>query len=41
MSVLGTYQSASTFMRKAFDWNLSRISILQVEAVPQSCMPLV
>jgi hypothetical protein len=37
MSVLGTYQGASTIMRKAFDWNLSRISMLEVEAVPQSC----
>jgi hypothetical protein len=37
--VFGTYQGASTIMRKAFDWNLSRISMLEVEAVPQSCMP--
>jgi hypothetical protein len=36
MSVLETYQGASTIMRKAFDWNLSRISMLEVEAVPQS-----
>jgi hypothetical protein len=32
MSVLGTYQGASTIMRKAFVWNLSRISVLEVEA---------
>jgi hypothetical protein len=24
-------------MRKAFDWKRSRISMLEVEAVPQSC----
>jgi hypothetical protein len=35
MRVLGTYHGASTIMRKAFDWNLSRISMLEVEAVPQ------
>jgi hypothetical protein len=28
-------------MRKAFDWERSRISMLEVEAVPQSCIPLV
>jgi hypothetical protein len=26
-------------MRKTLDWNLSRISMLEVEAVPQSCIP--
>jgi hypothetical protein len=41
MSKLGTYQGASTVMRKAFDWNLLRISMLEVEAVPHSCMPYV
>jgi hypothetical protein len=30
------YQGASTIMRKAFDWKLSRISMFEVEAVPQS-----
>jgi hypothetical protein len=34
-----TYQGASTIMREAFDWNRSRISMLEVEAVPQSCIP--
>jgi hypothetical protein len=28
-------------MRKDFDWNPSRISMLEVEAVPQSCIPQV
>jgi hypothetical protein len=27
-------------MRKAFDWKRSRISMLEVEAVPLSCIPL-
>jgi hypothetical protein len=34
MSELGTYQGASTIVRKTLDWNLSRISMLQVEAGP-------
>jgi hypothetical protein len=37
ITVFGTYQGASTVMRKAFDWKRSRISMLEVEAVPQSC----
>jgi hypothetical protein len=28
-------------MRKTFDWKRSRISMLEVEAVPQSCIPQV
>jgi hypothetical protein len=28
-------------MYKAFDWKRSRISVLEVEAVPQSCIPSV
>jgi hypothetical protein len=39
ITVFGTYQGASTIMRKAFDWKRSRISMLEVEAVPQSCIP--
>jgi hypothetical protein len=31
-----TYQCASTILRKAFDWKRLRISMLEVEAVPQS-----
>jgi hypothetical protein len=30
MTVFGTYQGASTIMRKAFDWKRSRISVLEV-----------
>jgi hypothetical protein len=29
----------TTIMRKAFDWKHSRISMLEVEAVPQSYIP--
>jgi hypothetical protein len=29
--VFGTYQGASTVMRKSFDWKRSRISKLEVE----------
>jgi hypothetical protein len=36
MAVFGTYQGASTIMRKAFDWKRSRISMLEVEAVPRA-----
>jgi hypothetical protein len=36
--IFGTYQGASTIMRKAFDWTCSRMSMLEVEAVPQSCI---
>jgi hypothetical protein len=41
MSELGTYHGASTMMRKTLDWNRSRISMLEVEAVPQSYIPYV
>jgi hypothetical protein len=36
ITVFGTCQGASTIMRKAFDWKRSTISMLEVEAVPQS-----
>jgi hypothetical protein len=40
MTVFGTYQGASTVMSKAFfDWKSSRIYILEVEALPQTCIP--
>jgi hypothetical protein len=39
-TVFGTYQGASTIMRKPFHWKCSRISMLEVETVPQSCIPL-
>jgi hypothetical protein len=40
MSELGKYHGASTIMRKTLDWNRSRISMLDVEAVPQSLYTL-
>jgi hypothetical protein len=30
IAVFGTYQGASTIMRKSFDWKRSRISMLEV-----------
>jgi hypothetical protein len=35
MSELGKFHGASTIMRKTLDWNRSRISMLEAEAVPQ------
>jgi hypothetical protein len=32
-------QCVSTIMHKAFDWKRSRISMLEVEAIPKSCIP--
>jgi hypothetical protein len=37
-TIFGTYQGASTIMYKSFDWKHSRISMLEVEAIPQSNM---
>jgi hypothetical protein len=39
MSESGMYHGASTMMRKTLDWNRSRISMLEVKAVPHSCIP--
>jgi hypothetical protein len=39
ITVFGTYQGASTIMRKAPDWKRSRIPMLEVEAGPQSSIP--
>jgi hypothetical protein len=39
MSELVAYHGASTMMRKILDWNRSRISVLEVEAVPQIRIP--
>jgi hypothetical protein len=33
------HQGTFTIKRKVFDWKCSRISVLEVEAVPQSCIP--
>jgi hypothetical protein len=37
---VGKYHGASAIMRRALDWKRSRISILEVEAYPQSCIRL-
>jgi hypothetical protein len=37
--MFGTYQGASTIMRRAFECKRSSISMLDVDAVPQSWMP--
>jgi hypothetical protein len=39
MPVFGTYQGVSSIMHKAFHWNRSRISMLEVEAGFQGCIP--
>jgi hypothetical protein len=39
ITVFGTYQGASTVRPKAFDWKCSKISVLEVEAIPQSYIP--
>jgi hypothetical protein len=37
-NVFGMYQSVFTIMHKAFSWKRFRISMLEVEAVPQNCI---
>jgi hypothetical protein len=39
MTVFGTFQGASTVMHNAFERKRSRISMLEVETIPQSCIP--
>jgi hypothetical protein len=39
ITLFGTNQDASTIMHRSFDWKLSRISMFEMEAVPQSCIP--
>jgi hypothetical protein len=41
MTVFGTYQGASTIMRKTLDWKRSGISMFEVEAAHHSCIPQV
>jgi hypothetical protein len=36
-----TYQGASTIMCKAFSWKHSKISMLEIEVIPHSCIPKV
>jgi hypothetical protein len=39
ITIFGTYHGVSVIMRRAFDWKRSSVSILDVDAVPQSCIP--
>jgi hypothetical protein len=38
ITIFGIYNGASTVMRKVFDWKRSRMSMFEVEAIPQSCI---
>ena len=37
--VFGTYHGASVMIFRTLDWNLSRISMLELDAVPIRCTP--
>ena len=37
ITVFGTYHGASVMILRTLDWNLSRISIFEFDAVPHSC----
>jgi hypothetical protein len=39
INVFGTYHGASVILSRAFDWKRSSISMLDVDAVPQNCIP--
>jgi hypothetical protein len=39
MTVFGTDQGSSTIIRKILDWKRSNISMFDVVAAPQSCIP--
>jgi hypothetical protein len=41
ITAFGTYQGASVIKHKAFGWNRSRISMVEMDAEPQSCIPWV
>jgi hypothetical protein len=38
ITIFGTYEGASTVVHKTLDWESSRISMYEVEAVPRSCI---
>jgi hypothetical protein len=40
MTEYDTYQGASTIRRKTLDWKHSKISMFELDVVPQSWMPL-
>jgi hypothetical protein len=39
ITVFGTYQGVSAIVSKASDWKRSRIFLLEVEGIRQSCIP--
>jgi hypothetical protein len=39
ITVFGTYHGASIIMRRTFDWERSSICMLDMDAVPQGCIP--
>jgi hypothetical protein len=39
ITIFGMYQGASTVMLKTCDWKFSRVSMFEVEAIPQSYIP--
>jgi hypothetical protein len=39
ITVFGTYQGGSTTIRKDCDWKHSKVSMIEVEVVLQSCNP--
>jgi hypothetical protein len=41
MTEFDTYQGASTISRKTLDWKSSKISMFELDVVPQSWMPYV
>jgi hypothetical protein len=41
MTKFDTYQGASTISRKTLDWKRSKISIFELDVVPQIWMPYI
>jgi hypothetical protein len=41
ITTLGTYHGASVIIHTTFDWNLLRMSISELDAVPHNCIPYV
>jgi hypothetical protein len=39
ITALGTYHGASVMIRSTFDWNLSRMSIVELDVDPHNCIP--
>jgi hypothetical protein len=39
ITIFGTYHGASVIMHRVFNWKHSSICMLDVDAVPHSCIP--